>query len=136
LTWVFGGHKIPIKSHEFSEVHFDLKGCGCWPKKVSALCSQACTHRGWLIATVHMTSLLIKLYCWFDFFDSIILIFRWIKLVEPYKVRLDINLGVPDKMMFTQPLSGPGFAKQRSHFGLLQTIYNILIKENPLMGLG
>jgi len=37
---------------------------------------------------------------WFDFFNSILLIPQWVKLVEPYKVRLDINLGVPDKMMF------------------------------------
>jgi len=42
------------------------------------------------------------------FFDSILLIFRRIELAEPYKVRLDINLGVPDETMFTQPLSGPG----------------------------
>jgi len=25
-----------------------------------------------------------------------------------YKVRLDIDLGVPDKLMFMQPLLGPG----------------------------
>jgi len=37
-----------------------------------------------------------------------ILIPQWVKLVEPYKVRLDINLVVPDKMMFTLPLLGPG----------------------------
>jgi len=42
------------------------------------------------------------------FFNSILLIPRWVKLVEPYKVRLDIDLGVPDKTMFTQPLLGPG----------------------------
>ena len=58
-----------------------------------------------------MTSSLItnnQLNCWFDFFDSILLIPGWVKLAEPYKVRLDINFGVPDKLVFTQPLSGPG----------------------------
>jgi len=37
------------------------------------------------------------------FFGSVLLILRWVKLVELYKVkvRLDINLGVPDKAMFT-----------------------------------
>jgi len=49
-----------------------------------------------------------KLNCWFDFFNSILLIPGWVKLAEPDKVRLDIDLGVPDKVMFTQPLSGPG----------------------------
>jgi len=41
-----------------------------------------------------------QLNCWFDFFDSIHLP-QWVKLAEPYKVRFDINLGVPDKAMFT-----------------------------------
>jgi len=31
-----------------------------------------------------------------------------VKLVEAYKVRFDINLGVPDEAMFMYPLSGPG----------------------------
>jgi len=50
-----------------------------------------------------MTSLLetnYQLHCWFDFFDSVFLLPQWVKLVEPYKVRLDINLGVPDKAIF------------------------------------
>jgi len=49
-----------------------------------------------------------QLNCQFDFFYSILLITQWVKLAEPYKVQLDINLGVPDKVMFMQPLSGPG----------------------------
>jgi len=49
-----------------------------------------------------------KLNFWFDFFNSILLVPRWVKLAEPYKVRLDINLGVPNKMMFMKPLLGPG----------------------------
>jgi len=44
----------------------------------------------------------------FDFFNSILLIPGWVKLAEPNKVRLDINFGVPDKAVFTQPLLGPG----------------------------
>jgi len=44
----------------------------------------------------------------FIFFNSILLIPGWVKLVEPNEVRLDINFGVPDKPMFTQPLLGPG----------------------------
>jgi len=71
-----------------------------------------CTHRVALTATARtMTSPLIandKLNCRFDFFNSILLIPGWVKLVEPYKVRLDIDLGVPDKAMFTHPLLGPG----------------------------
>jgi len=58
-------------------------------------------------------------------------------LTEPYKVRLDINLGVPDETMFTKPLSGPGCQPvllSKDHTS--QTIYNIPMKENPLMGLG
>jgi len=58
-----------------------------------------------------MTSPLItydKLNSWFDFFNSILLIPGWVKLAEPNKVRLDINFGVPDKLMFTQPLLGRG----------------------------
>jgi len=58
-----------------------------------------------------MTSLLItndQLNSWFDFFDSILLIPQWFELAEPYEVRLYINLGVPDKAMFRQPLLGPG----------------------------
>jgi len=31
-----------------------------------------------------------------------------VKLAEPDKGRLDINFGVPDKVMFMQPLLGPG----------------------------
>jgi len=57
-----------------------------------------------------MTSPLItndQLNCQFNFFNSILLITQWVKLVETYKVRLDINIGVPDKAMFLQPLSGP-----------------------------
>jgi len=34
------------------------------------------------------------------FFDSILLIPQWVKLVEPYEVRFYIDLGVPDKAMF------------------------------------
>jgi len=45
-----------------------------------------------------------------------------ISLAEPCEVWLDINLGVPDKAMFKQPLLGPWLstnsAEQRSHFGL------------------
>jgi len=80
-----------------------------------------CTHRGAQTATAcTLTSPLItndQLNCWFDFFNSIPLITQWVKLVEPDKVtklgepdkvRLDINLGVPDKVMFMQPLLGPG----------------------------
>jgi len=57
-----------------------------------------------------MTSLITndQLNCWFDFFDSIHLIPRWVELAEPYKVRFYINLGVPNEAMFMQPLSGPG----------------------------
>jgi hypothetical protein len=48
-----------------------------------------------------MTSLLeTNCFGWFDFFDSVLLIPQWVKLAEPYKVWLDINLGVPDKAMF------------------------------------
>jgi len=61
-------------------------------KKVSVAQVPECTHRGAMSATAHiMTSLLItndKLNCWFDFF---IIIPRWVKLVEPYKVRFDID---------------------------------------------
>jgi len=58
-----------------------------------------------------MTSPLItnnQLNSWFYFFNSILLIPGWVKLVEPNKVRLDIEFGVPDKPMFMQPLLGPG----------------------------
>jgi len=71
-----------------------------------------CTHRDPQTATMRqLTSPLItydQLNCWFDFFNSILLIPGWVKLVEPYEVRLDIDFGVPDEPMFTQPLSGPG----------------------------
>jgi len=49
-----------------------------------------------------------QLNCWFDFLDSILLVPTWVKLAEPYKVRLDIDLGVPDKAMLMKPLLGPG----------------------------
>jgi len=42
------------------------------------------------------------------FFDSILLIPQWVKLAEPYEVRLYIDFGVPNKAMLMQPLSGPG----------------------------
>jgi len=45
---------------------------------------------------------------WFYFFNSILLIPGWVKLAEPYKVQLDIDFGVPDKLMFMQPLPGLG----------------------------
>jgi len=60
---------------------------------------------------IQLTSPLItydQLHSWFYFFNSILLIPGWVKLAEPNKVRLNINLGVPDKPMFTQPLLGPG----------------------------
>jgi len=49
-----------------------------------------------------------QLHSRFYFFNSIVLIPQWVKLVEPNKVWLDINFGVPDKVVFMQPLSGPG----------------------------
>jgi len=42
------------------------------------------------------------------FFDSTLLIPQWVELAEPYKVWFYIDLGVPNKAMFMQPLSGPG----------------------------
>jgi len=71
-----------------------------------------CSHRDPQTVTARtMTSPLItndQLNCWFDFFNSILLIPGWVKLAEPDKVRLDITLGVPDKVMLMQPLLGPG----------------------------
>jgi len=88
---------------------------GAWllgPTKLSVGLGAECTCRVALTATAHTLTLPLinndQLNCWFDFFNSILLIMQWVKLVEPYKVRLDIDLGVPDKAMFTQPLSGPG----------------------------
>jgi len=86
-----------------------------WPlatRKLSVALGAECTHRGAMPTTARtLTSPLItydKLNCWFDFFNSILLIPQWVKLAEPDKVWLDINFGVPNKVMFTQPLSGPG----------------------------
>jgi len=76
-------------------------------KKVSVGVSAECTHRDPQTGTARINSLLCRgkpedqLNCLFDFFDSILLIPQWVKLVEPYEVRLYINLGVPDKAMFT-----------------------------------
>jgi len=78
------------------------------PTKLSLALGTEGSYRGTMPATARrMTSPLItydKLNSWFDFFNSIILIPGWVKLVEPYKVWFYINLGVPDKLMFMQPL--------------------------------
>jgi len=82
------------------------------PTKLSLGVGAECSHRDPLAVTAHtLTSPLItndKLNCWSDFFNSILLIMQWVKLAEPYKVRLDINLGVPGKVMLMKPLLGPG----------------------------
>jgi len=80
--------------------------------KLSVALGTECTHRDPMPTTEHtLTSPLItydKLNRWFDFFNSILLIPGWVKLAEPYKVRLEINLEVPDEAVFMQPLLGPG----------------------------
>jgi len=79
---------------------------------VSVALGAECSHKGAMTATARTkTSPLItndKLNCWFDFFNSILLIPGWVKLAEPDKFRLNIDLGVPEKPMFTQTLLGPG----------------------------
>jgi len=102
-----------MKTCEIGGVNFHLKGGSrLGPTKLSLALSAEWGHKGAMPTTAcRMTLPLMtnnQLNCWFDFFDSILLIPGWVKLVEPYKVRLDINLGVPDKVVFTQPLPGPG----------------------------
>jgi len=108
----------PWKHHENPQIWrgvFSFKGMyKCtWllgPTKLSVGLGAKCTCRVALTATAcTLTSPLItndKLNCWFDFF--LILYFLYLDGSEPYKVRLDIYLGVPDKTMFMQPLLGPG----------------------------
>jgi len=108
-----GGHENTMKPHEIGGMNFNLKGGSRpGPTKLSIALGAEGSHRGGMPTTVRrMTLPLItnnQLHCWFDFFNSILLIPGWVKLVEPNKVRLDIDFGVPDKPMFTQPLLGPG----------------------------
>jgi len=111
--WECGGHENSVKTRSIGGVNFNLKGGSRpGPTKLSITLSAEGSHKGAMPTTVHkMISPLItnnQLNSWFDFFNSILLIPGWIKLAEPNKVRLDIDLGVPDKPMFTQPLLGPG----------------------------
>jgi len=103
-----------MKTREIGGMNFNLKGGSrLGPTKLSLALSAEWGHRGAMPTTVRRKTLPLitnnQLNSWFDFFfNSILLIPGWVKLVEPYKVRLDINFGAPDKPMFTQPLLGPG----------------------------
>jgi len=109
------GFQRPWKHHETPRIWwgvFSFKGPWLMgPTKVNFALGAECTPRVAMTATsCTLTSPLItndQLYCQFDFFNSIPIIPRWVKLVEPYKVRLNIDLAVPDKAMFMQPLLGP-----------------------------
>jgi len=77
--------------------------------KLSVALGSKCMHRDPQTGTAPSPLITYdQLNCWFDFFNSILLIPGWVKLVEPYKVRFDIDFGVPDKAMLRQPLLGPG----------------------------
>jgi len=102
-----------MKTCEIGVMNFHLKGGSRpGPTKLSLALSAEWGHKGAMPGTARrMTLPLItnnQLNSWFNFFNSILLIPGWVKFVEPNKVLLDIDFGVPDKPMFTQPLPGPG----------------------------
>jgi len=102
-----------MKTREIGGVNFNLKGGSRpGPTKLSLALRAEWGHRGAMPTTVRRMILPLitnnQLNSWFYFFDSILLIPGWVKLVEPNKVRLDIDFRVPDKLMFMQPLPGPG----------------------------
>jgi len=80
------------------------------PTKLSVALGAECTHRGAMPTTAHRkTSPFItydKLICLI--FLILYFIPGWVKFAEPNKVRLDINFGVLEELMFMQPLLGPG----------------------------